>query len=163
MCAIRGGLDLSFACMTSDETNDRLISLRTENPQLWNDLQTKSTRDYCPGDDEEVVEDIEAHEDEGMGADDSEIPTREVVQHVVTKKTGKNRKAAAAGLISTGEAENADAHIAATEDMALAGAADGEGSGKRKRRPNTRYEAFWRHANDKNEDVDVPGIDVPGN
>ncbi|KAJ7936241.1 hypothetical protein B0H13DRAFT_1853610 [Mycena leptocephala] len=138
--------------MTSDETNDRLISLRTEKPQLWNDLQTKSTRNYCPGDDEEVVEDIEAHEDEGMGAADSEIPAREVIQQAVTKKTGKNCKAATAGLISTGEAEN----------MALTGAADGEGSGKHKRCSNTCYKAFWRHANDKNEDVDMPGIDVSG-
>ncbi|KAJ7815544.1 hypothetical protein B0H13DRAFT_2381017 [Mycena leptocephala] len=87
-CSIRSGLNLSFDCMTSFDTKERLINLRNDNPKLWNDLQTKSTRDYCPGDDEEVAEDLEPYEDEEMGADNSEIPTREVVQHVVTKKTG---------------------------------------------------------------------------
>jgi hypothetical protein len=108
--------------MTSFDTNERLINLRNDNPKLWNDLQTKSTRDYCPGDDEEVAEDLEPYEDEEMGADDSEIPTREVVQHVVTKKTGKNRKVkadkgnAAVGLGSSGEAEDTDAEIDTADD-----------------------------------------------
>jgi hypothetical protein len=38
-------------------------------------------------DDEKVAEDLEPHEDEEMGLDDSEIPTRGVLQHVVAKKT----------------------------------------------------------------------------
>ncbi|KAJ7121244.1 hypothetical protein C8R43DRAFT_959596 [Mycena crocata] len=59
-------------------------------------LETKSTGDYCPGNDKEVAEDQELQEDEGMREDDSEIPTREVVEHVVTKKTRKNRKIKAA-------------------------------------------------------------------
>ncbi|KAJ7882224.1 hypothetical protein B0H14DRAFT_3756934 [Mycena olivaceomarginata] len=63
-CEIRGGLNLSYECMTSFETNERLTGLRNENPTLWNDLSTKSTRDYCPGDDDEVVEDTEQHDDE---------------------------------------------------------------------------------------------------
>ncbi|KAJ7938110.1 hypothetical protein B0H13DRAFT_1852042 [Mycena leptocephala] len=91
MCPIRGDLNLSYECMTLFDTNERLIRLCTENPDLWNDFQTKSSRHYCPGDDEEVAEDLEAHEDEEMGVDDSEIPAREVVQHFITKKTGKNR------------------------------------------------------------------------
>jgi hypothetical protein len=115
MCLIRGGLNLSYACMTSFDTNERLVGLRTENPRLWNDFQTKSTRDYCPGDDEEVAEDQELQEDEEMGHDDSVIPTREVVEHVVTKKTRRNRKVkaakgdAAVGLGSCGDAEDVDA------------------------------------------------------
>ncbi|KAJ7744394.1 hypothetical protein B0H16DRAFT_1463270 [Mycena metata] len=156
MCLVRGGLNLSFDCMTSFETNQRLVNLRNDNPKLWNDLQTKSSRDYCPGDDEEVAEDLEAHEDEEMGGDDSEIPTHEVVQHVVTKKTAKNRRVkavkgdSAQGLSSSGEAEDADAEIA-EEAM-------DEPMGKRKRRANPRYADFWRHANDKDEDLDVPGL-----
>ncbi|KAJ6548992.1 hypothetical protein B0H19DRAFT_1074777 [Mycena capillaripes] len=158
MCPIRGGLNLSYECMTSFDTNERLIRLRTENPDLWNDFQTKSSRDYCPGDDEEVVEDLESHEDEEMGAGDSEIPTREVVKHVVTKKTGKNRKVKAAegtgavGLGSSGEAEDAEAEIA------VAGDDVGEPMGKRKRRPNAQYANFWRHANDRDDDLNVPGL-----
>ncbi|KAF8192292.1 hypothetical protein K438DRAFT_1970101 [Mycena galopus ATCC 62051] len=96
MCLIRGGRNLSYECMTSFDTNECLISLSTENPQFWNDLQTKSTRHYCPGDDKEVAEDPEMQDDEEMGDDDSEIPTHEVAQHVVTKQTGKNCKVKAA-------------------------------------------------------------------
>jgi hypothetical protein len=141
--------------MTSFETNEHLIRLRTENPQLWNDLLTKSTHDYNPGDNKEVAEDMEPYEDEEMGGDDSAIPTREVVQHVVTKKTAKNRKVTTAGLVSSGMAEDADAEIAAPDDTPGDVA---EGSGKHKHRPTTRYGEFWRHANDKDEDLDVPGL-----
>ncbi|KAJ6556738.1 hypothetical protein DFH09DRAFT_1084445 [Mycena vulgaris] len=162
MCPIRGGLNLSYECMTSFDTNERLIRLRTENPDLWNDFQTKSTRQYCPGDDEEVAEDLESHEDEEMGADDSEIPTREVIRHVVAKKTGKNRrvktKTAAVGLASSGEAEDADAEVAATDDMPIGADVPAGVSGKRIRRANLKYTDFWRHANDKDEDLDVPGL-----
>jgi hypothetical protein len=141
--------------MTSFDTNERLIRLRTENPDLWNDLQTKSTHDCRPGDDEEVSEDLEPYEDDEMGADGSEIPTREVVDHVVTKKTAKNRKAKAnAGLVSSGEAEDADAEIAVIDEEPDVV----EGLGKRTRRANGKYSDFWRHANDKDEDLHVPGL-----
>jgi hypothetical protein len=152
MCLIRGGLNLSYECLTSFDTNERLVNLRHDNPKLWNDLQTKSTRDYCPGDDDEVIEDLEAHKDEDMGGDDSEIPTHEVVQHVVTKKTAKNRKVKAAkgnsavSLGSSGEAEDADADISEAEENVV-----DEPTGKRKRRANALYADFWRHANDKDE------------
>ena len=36
-----------------------------------------------------------------------------------------------------------------------------EASGKRVRVPYTRYSEFWRHANDKDQDVDVPGVLLP--
>lgn len=97
-------------------TNECLVNLRNENPTLWNDLQTKSTRDYGPGDEEEVLEDPAVHEDEELGDDDSEIPTHEVVQHVVTKKTAKNRTVKATkskmavGLRSSGEAPHRQEH-----------------------------------------------------
>ncbi|KAJ7327467.1 hypothetical protein DFH08DRAFT_967900 [Mycena albidolilacea] len=38
---------------------------------------------------------------------------------------------------------------------------DTERLGKRKRRTNTRYAGFWRHTNDKGDDIGVPGIDLP--
>jgi hypothetical protein len=75
--------------MTSFQTNERLINLRTVNPKLGKDLNTKSTRAYSPGENEEVEEDLEVYEDEEMGADDTEIPTQEVIRHVVAKKTGQ--------------------------------------------------------------------------
>ncbi|KAK6974495.1 hypothetical protein R3P38DRAFT_3378568 [Favolaschia claudopus] len=161
MCLVRGGLNLSYSCMTSFETTERLANLRTERPDLWNDFNDKDKLpDYCPGDDEEVAEDIEAHEDEEMGADDSEVPTREVVNHVITKTTRKNRKVrkdGAVGLVSSCEAEDIDAEVAAPEASA-GGDAEGEGSGKRRRRPNVRYAGpeFWRHANDNDEDLAAP-------
>ncbi|KAK7006556.1 hypothetical protein R3P38DRAFT_2793684 [Favolaschia claudopus] len=116
MCHVRGSLDLSYECLTSYETNERLISLSDENPKLWKDLQTKSTRDHCPDGEEEVAEDVEPYDDEGMGDDDSEIPH-------------------ARG--SSGEAEDADADFVPPESEEL--------SGKRKRRPNAQYADFWRH------------------
>jgi hypothetical protein len=93
-----------------------------------------------------------------MGEDDSEIPTREVVHHVVTKKTAKNRKIkgkGVVGLVSSGEAEDADAEVAAVE---IIGEPEKEGPGKRTRRANAKYTDFWRHANDKDEDLEVPGL-----
>jgi hypothetical protein len=140
--------------MASHETSERLTGLRTEKPDLWNDLQTKSTGDQCPGDDEEVAEDLVPYDDEGMGDDDSEIPTHEVVQHVVTKRVRKGRqpkgKTAVAGLVSTGDAEDVNAEIVVEDEP---------GQSKRKRRPNTKYAAadFWRHANDQDEDLDELG------
>jgi hypothetical protein len=142
--------------MTSFKANQCLINLRNNNPKLWNDLQTKSTRDYAPGDDEEIPEDLEPHEDEELGGDDSVIATHEVVEHIVTKKTRKNRKVkvatddATVGLGSSGEAEDIEAEIAVADED--------EQMGKRKRRANPWYADFWRHANDKDEDLDVPGL-----
>lgn len=164
MCEIRGGLNLSYKCMTSFETNERLINLRTENPKLWEDLNTKSTRTYCPGEDEEVQEDLEVHDDEEMGADGAEIPTQEVIRHIVAKKTGKNRKVKSAkdsgrvGLVSSAQAEDIDVEVAAVEGTAGDGEIELEQSGKRMRRANVRYADFWRHANDKGEDLELPGL-----
>jgi hypothetical protein len=93
-----------------------------------------------------------------MGDDDSEIPTHEVVQHVITKKTLRNRRVkapkgnAGIGLTSSGEAEDADTEIAVADENVV------EATSKRKCHPNARYAEFWRHANDLDEDMDVPGL-----
>jgi hypothetical protein len=99
-----------------------------------------------------------------MGADDAESPTQEVIRHVVAKKTGKNRQVKPAkdsgsvGLVSSAQAEDIDAEVAAVEDIAGDGETELEQSGKRMRRANVRYAEFWRHANDKGEDLEVPGL-----
>ncbi|KAJ7936523.1 hypothetical protein B0H13DRAFT_2303561 [Mycena leptocephala] len=99
-----------------------------------------------------------------MGPDDSEIPTCEVVQHVATKKTTKNRKIkeiegdAAVGLGSSGVAEDADAELDAEIPAPENDVGTAEPTGKRKRRPNARYANLWRHANCKGEDLVVPGL-----
>ncbi|KAJ7124638.1 hypothetical protein C8R43DRAFT_958691 [Mycena crocata] len=130
---------------------------------------TKSTHDYCPGNDEEVAKDQEPQEDEEMGEDDSEIPTREVVEHVVTKKTRKNQKIHTGNC--TGREEIGKDHFrirqgsgckfrdiklqqftvsvaggklssgdAEDVDAEIDVAAEDElGTGKRKRRPNQQY------------------------
>lgn len=99
-----------------------------------------------------MAEDLAPYEDDEMGEDDSEIPTREVVQHVVAKKTRKNRKAkaaignAAGALTSTGEAEGADAEVPETEVEAPEAVVDEvEPNGKRKRTATKKYNDFWRH------------------
>jgi hypothetical protein len=116
--------------MTSFTTNEHLTGLRNKNPTLWNDLLTKSTRDYCPGDEDKVVEDTEQRDNKKeIGVDDSEILTHEVVEHVVTKKTRKNRKVVNAGLVWSGTAEDVDT------DMTVGA----EASGKCVCVPNTRY------------------------
>ncbi|KAJ7312709.1 hypothetical protein DFH08DRAFT_821873 [Mycena albidolilacea] len=166
MCLIRSGLNLSYDCMTSFETKKRLVNLRNDNPELWDDLHKKSTRNYCPGDDEEVAEDVEAYEDEDMGGDDSEIPTQEVDQHVVTKKTAKNRKIKAAegnfivGLGSSGEAEDADADISEAEEEVV-----DEREGKRKRRATARYLSYATRKPGYGYDglhVEIPGAQMFG-
>jgi hypothetical protein len=37
-------------------------------------------------------------------------------------------------------------------------AVETEGSGKRTRCANAKYADFWRHANNKDEDLEVPGL-----
>jgi hypothetical protein len=164
MCSIRGGLNLSFDCMTSFDANEHLINLKNDNPKLWNDLQTKSTREYCPCDDEEVAEDLAPHEDEEMGDDDTEIPTREVIQHIVTNRVRKGRQQKAktstsgVGLVSTGDADDVDAEVLAEDVAPPKDEPAVGGPSKRKHCPNTKYTDFWRHANDKDEDLVVPGF-----
>ncbi|KAJ7347605.1 hypothetical protein DFH08DRAFT_809341 [Mycena albidolilacea] len=55
-------------------------------------------------------------------------------------------------VIATSKSACRDGTLVAAAEKAL---------GKCIHRPNTLYTVFWRHANDKNKDVDVPGIDVP--
>ncbi|KAJ7648154.1 hypothetical protein B0H17DRAFT_1103343 [Mycena rosella] len=132
--------------MTLFDTNEHLISLRTDDPKCWSDFQTKSSHHYLPGNEEEVSEDQELHEDEEMGFDDSEIPTREVIQHVVTKKAAKNRKVKSdgtVGLVSSGVAEDVDAEVAGTDDVPANANVSAEGSSKRVRCPNMRYTEFF--------------------
>jgi hypothetical protein len=79
--------------------------------------------------------------------------------HVITKKTAKNWKVAAIGLVLLCDAEYVDAQIPELNGTLVA--ATGEALGKHICHPNTLYTVFWSHTNKKNEDVDVPGIDVP--
>jgi hypothetical protein len=51
--------------------------------------------------------------------------------------------------ISTIFYEDTDADVAAVKT---------EGSGKHTCCANTKYADFWRHANDKDEDLEVPGL-----
>ncbi|KAJ6533335.1 hypothetical protein DFH09DRAFT_1092565 [Mycena vulgaris] len=164
MCVIRGGRNISYACMTSFETNQTLVNLKHDKPELWNDLQTKSTHDYCPGDDEAVLEDLERHEDEEMGNDNSKIPTREVFEYVITKRVHKGHQQKQAGgsvgLVSSGDTEDVDTELPA-EDTSDEEAAP-KGRGMRTRRPNTKYAGeFGRHNNSKDQNIPVPGIELP--
>jgi hypothetical protein len=164
MCSIRGGLNLSFDCMTSFDTNEHLINLKNNNPKLWKDLQTKSTREYCPGNEEEVAEDLEPYKDEEMGDDDAEIPTCEVIQHIITNRVCKGRQQKAktgtsgVGLVSTGDVEDVDTEILAEDVAPPEDELAADGPSRRKHCPNAKYADFWRHANDKDEDLVVPGI-----
>jgi hypothetical protein len=163
MCTIRGGRNLSYTCMTSFETSQTLVNLKHDKPELWNDLQAKSTQDYCPGDDEAVPEDLECHKDEDMGNDDSEIPTHEVVEHVITKRVCKGRQQKQAGgsigLVSSGDTEDVDTEMPA-EDTSDEEAAP-KGRGRHTRRPNTKYAGeFWHHTNNKDQDIPIPGIEL---
>ncbi|KAF8151891.1 hypothetical protein K438DRAFT_1778709 [Mycena galopus ATCC 62051] len=98
------------------------------------------------------------------GNDDSEIPTREVVEHVITKcvRKGRQQKQAgeSVGLVSSGDAKDVDAELPAenTSDEKAAP----KGRGMRTRRPNTKYAGeFWRHTNNMDQDIPVPGINLP--
>ncbi|KAJ6483383.1 hypothetical protein C8R45DRAFT_1099650 [Mycena sanguinolenta] len=89
------------------------------------------------------------------------VPTEQVPGHARRHQTtGKNRsvKGKGVGLVSSGQAEDADAEVEL--GMANGAGAQAEGSWKRKRRANVRYAAadFFRHANDKDEDLHVPGV-----
>ncbi|KAJ7793503.1 hypothetical protein B0H14DRAFT_3498028 [Mycena olivaceomarginata] len=72
--------------------------------------------------------------------------------------SGRKAKTGTSGvvLVSTGDAESLDAEVAV--EVPADAEAIPEGENKRKRRPNTRYADFWRHANDIDEDLILPGI-----
>ncbi|KAJ7161482.1 hypothetical protein C8R43DRAFT_947675 [Mycena crocata] len=64
--------------------------------------------------------------------------------------TGCQPHHAAIGLSSSGDAEDIDAEIVVTAEDELE-------TGKQKRWPNQQSVNFWRDANDKGDDLDVPG------
>ncbi|KAJ7791450.1 hypothetical protein B0H14DRAFT_3160852 [Mycena olivaceomarginata] len=93
----------------------------------------------------------------------SMVAPREVgSQHVVTNRVCKGRQQKAKtgtpgiGLVSTGDAEDLDAEVAV--EVPADAEAIPEEENKHKRRPNKRYADFWRHANDMDEDLILPGI-----
>jgi hypothetical protein len=51
-----------------------------------------------------------------------------------------------------------DTEVAAVGGIAGDGETELEQSGKRTRCANVRYADFWRHTNDKGEDLEVPGL-----
>ncbi|KAJ7879810.1 hypothetical protein B0H13DRAFT_2278810 [Mycena leptocephala] len=64
------------------------------------------------------------------------------------------------GLVSSGDAEDIDAELPAEETSDEEAAP--KGRGMRTRRPNTKYAGeFWRHTNNKDQDIPVPGIELP--
>lgn len=63
--------------------------------------------------------------------------------------------------VSSGQAEDADAEVAETDELPADANVPAEGLGKRVRRPNTMYSDFWKHANDNDEDLEVPGVGMP--
>ncbi|KAJ7798378.1 hypothetical protein B0H13DRAFT_2391626 [Mycena leptocephala] len=88
-----------------------------------------------------------------------------VVEHVITKRVRKGRQQKQAGgfvspVVSSGDAKDVDAELPA-EDTSDEEAAP-KGRGMRTRRPNTKYVGeFWRHTNNKDQDIPVPGIELP--
>ncbi|KAJ7077588.1 hypothetical protein C8R43DRAFT_966081 [Mycena crocata] len=66
--------------------------------------------------------------------------------------TGCQPHHAAVGLSSSGDAEDIDAEIVVTAEDELE-------TGKQKRWPNQQSVNFWRDANDKGDDLDVPGLE----
>ncbi|KAJ7342571.1 hypothetical protein DFH08DRAFT_811652 [Mycena albidolilacea] len=74
------------------------------------------------------------------------------VEEYLKAKTGTS----VVGLVSTGDAEDLDAEVA-VEVLADTEAIP-EGENKHKRRPSMRYADFWRHANDMDKDLILPGI-----
>ncbi|KAJ7811330.1 hypothetical protein B0H14DRAFT_3479785 [Mycena olivaceomarginata] len=64
------------------------------------------------------------------------------------------------GLVSSGDAEDVDTEMP-TEDTSDEEAAP-KGRGMHTRRPNTKYAGkFWCHTNNKDQDIPVPGIELP--
>ncbi|KAJ7315138.1 hypothetical protein DFH08DRAFT_972174 [Mycena albidolilacea] len=111
-----------------------------------------------PSDADVVVEESDMHDDEELGLDDSEIPTREVILHVTSKTTMKSRvvklESTGEGLSTSETAEDPDAEPQGVDANLVTPPEEPQlGRGKRVRRPNAMYAKFWRHANDRDEDL----------
>jgi hypothetical protein len=62
-------------------------------------------------------------------------------------------------LVLSVQAEDIDVEVGAVEGIVGDRETEHEQSGKRTCHANVRYANFWRHANDKGEDLEVPGLE----
>ena len=159
-CVVRQW-NLSYTSLTSFEAHDKLQSMRTTDQEFWKELtQNHSNAQDLPGLDEQLAEDIEPESDkcnttlEDDDADDSDLPISTLINMMTATDmnlpatVGTQRNGT---LTSLADAENVDLVGDRIEpgDEGLV-----ECNGRRKRRANQRYAAFWRHYDEDSEWVD---------
>jgi hypothetical protein len=147
MCHVRQW-NLSYQSLTSYEARARLRSLKQDNPEFWFELTQKRIQDVTLKESEpqaEDAEEVEFHGGDDGELDDSDIPLKMVIDSIVTGRKPKNVRARENGTFESIQAE----HVEDVSDTAEMKAED-LGRGKRVRKANRLYAAFWKH-NDNDE------------
>ncbi|KAL0057698.1 hypothetical protein AAF712_015651 [Marasmius tenuissimus] len=142
-------------------TVQRLRNLKQTDPDLYHEL-TDPSKDSRPSDEEVIVEDDMTFDGHGLDRpDDTVIQTADVIADVLKEEPSCPilRQTDGVGLMLGADAESTtlDANEPVAEDEKKS-----EDKPKRNRRPNTLYAGgdWWRHANDKDEDLALGGEEL---
>ena len=127
-----------------------LRDLKKTNPKFWDEL-TANLEENLPPEDVPQPEDEESDQDDG-GVDDSDIPTRVVVQAMIQgsdKVKGRYSMHPEGGITRNAMAERFDdeeVKIDEDQNQQL-------GRGKRQKRVNQQYTQFWRYNDEDPSDA----------
>ena len=120
MCRVRQW-NLSYGSLTSNETREKLRTLKKEEPLFWDKLSASKTHNL-PGSEEHIEEDEERLDDEDDKGDDSSLEMSAVLSAVVTGEVARNVSVGGnGGLVSQNEADDVEA-----EPVEVVGQADGD-------------------------------------
>ncbi len=149
MCEVHGW-NLSYACLTGYAARSKLRELRDTDPKFWDELTSKKFEATVPPEDIPQPEDT-ALEDGNDGVDNSDVPIKSVINNIIDKKVPKGYAIIPGGGIEA----NTEAERFSDVDTAVDG--NELGRGKRKRKPNGRYNSssFWRHNDDSDSENDI--------
>ncbi|KAJ7926600.1 hypothetical protein B0H13DRAFT_1862060 [Mycena leptocephala] len=138
--------DLSYARLTSFDAREKLRAIKTTDPSFWQQLEDRRIRaleEHNAGDARDGEETYDCTVPDDADEDDSDISCAAVKRATIQSEPGLTSadKVAEALDHDDGDVEEDTGHDTAEDPI-----------GKRRRRPNTRYQNFWRHR-------EGPGID----
>jgi hypothetical protein len=147
MCAVRDW-NLSYSCLTSYAARSKLRGLRESDPEFWDELTSKKLGERVPPEDMPQPEDTLPTPDNDGSLDDSDVPVHSVINNIIHKKVPKGYAILPdGGIEANAEAERFGDADETVVNESIDGVDKDLGRGKRKRKPNTRYNTstFWRH------------------